>query len=69
MHIRCSKDRQVILIMDNHESHLSVAAIDYCKDNGITIQTLTPHTSNMLQSSDTTVSSPLKVLVGNKKTR
>lgn len=59
-HVRCSKERQVILIMDNHESHLSVAAIDFCKDNGIIILTLPPHTSNKLQPLDRTVFGPFK---------
>lgn len=60
VHVRCSKERQVILIMDNHESHLSVPAIDYCKENGITILTLPPHTSNKLQPLDRTVFGPFK---------
>lgn len=59
-HVRCSKERQVILIMDNHESHLSVPAIDYCKENGITILTLPPHTSNKLQPLDRTIFGPFK---------
>lgn len=57
---RCSKDKKVLLIMDNHETHLSVEGIDYCKDNGIVILTLPPHTSNKLQPLDRTVFAPFK---------
>ena len=49
LHTRCSKDHKVLLIMDNHDSHLSVDGIDFAKENGIVILTLPPHTSNKLQ--------------------
>ncbi|XP_072384505.1 uncharacterized protein [Diabrotica undecimpunctata] len=45
----CSDTNKILLIMDNHESHLSVEGLDYCKENGITVLTLPPHTSNKLQ--------------------
>ncbi|XP_037794938.1 uncharacterized protein LOC119590336 [Penaeus monodon] len=45
---RCSLDHKVLLIMDNHESHLSIEAIDYAREHGIILLTLPPHTSNKL---------------------
>lgn len=42
--VRCSKDNTILLILDNHESHLSLEAIDFWKDNGITLFTLPSHT-------------------------
>ncbi|KAF2883996.1 hypothetical protein ILUMI_22170 [Ignelater luminosus] len=34
---RCSKDYSVSLIVDNHESHHSVEALDFAKENGIAV--------------------------------
>ncbi|XP_065575434.1 uncharacterized protein LOC136036966 [Artemia franciscana] len=43
-HARCTKERPILLIEDNHSSHVSIQAIQYCKDNGIVVLTLaTPH--------------------------
>ena len=58
--VRCSKERHVLLLMDNHESHLSVQGLDFCKDNGIVILTLPPHTFNKLQPLDRSVFGPFK---------
>lgn len=57
---RCSVEHQILLILDNHESHLSLAGIEYCRSNGISILTLPPHTSNKLQPLDRTVFGPFK---------
>ena len=37
---KCSKEHPVQILMDNHESHLTIALIDYCRDNGIVLLTL-----------------------------
>ena len=49
---RPSKDHQVVLIMDNHQSHLSYEALSLAKENFIHIITLPPHTSNKTQLLD-----------------
>jgi hypothetical protein len=36
-HVKPSKERPVVLLLDNHDSHLSIAALDYCKENGVTV--------------------------------
>lgn len=59
-YVRCSKDHPVILIMDNHASHVSVESITFAKDNGITLLTIPPHTSHKLQPLDRGVYYPLK---------
>lgn len=46
--------------MDNHESHMSLEALDFSKQNGIVILTLPPHTSNKLQPLDVSVFGPFK---------
>lgn len=58
--VRCSKDNQCLVIFDNHESHISVDAINYAKDNGIHLLTIPPHTSQKLQPLDRIVFSVLK---------
>ena len=57
---RCSSDHKVLLIMDNHESHLSLEAINYAREHGIVILTLPPHTSNKLQPLDRAIFGPFK---------
>lgn len=58
--VRCGSDHPVLLIMDNHDSHISVEGINFCRENGITILTLPPHTSNRLQPLDRCVFGPFK---------
>ncbi|XP_072397936.1 uncharacterized protein [Diabrotica undecimpunctata] len=53
--IKCSKKSPVLLILDNHNSHLSVEVIDYCMLNGIVLLTLHPHCSYRLQPLDRSV--------------
>ncbi|GBP40289.1 hypothetical protein EVAR_83979_1 [Eumeta japonica] len=55
-----TKERPVILIMDNHESHISISAIQMAKDNGVKLITLHPHTSNHMQPLDKSVFGPFK---------
>ncbi|XP_045778142.1 uncharacterized protein LOC123876058 [Maniola jurtina] len=55
-----SKENPSILIMDNHESHLCIEALDIAKENGVTILTLHPHTSAKLQPLDVGIYSPFK---------
>ncbi|XP_049772287.1 uncharacterized protein LOC126156742 [Schistocerca cancellata] len=54
-----SKANPPSLLMDNHESILSIEAIDLCKDNGITILTIPPHCTNMLQPLAVSVMKPI----------
>ncbi|CAH0402537.1 unnamed protein product [Chilo suppressalis] len=35
-------------IMDNHESHLSIEALDLGKQSGVVVLTFHPHTTNKL---------------------
>ena len=51
-HTKCSKDRPVILILDNHDGHISIKTIDLSKENGVTLLTLPPHCSHKLQPLD-----------------
>jgi len=57
---RCSPDHKILVIMDNHESHISLKAIDLAKANGIVLLTIPPHTSHRLQPLDRSVYGPFK---------
>ena len=54
-HTKCSKDRPVILILDNHDSHISIETIDFYKENCVTLLTLPSHCSHKLQPLDRSV--------------
>lgn len=62
-HVHASIDNPVLLILDNHESHLSIRGLDYCKDNGIFVLSLPPHCSHKLQPLDRSCFGPFKGLV------
>lgn len=55
-----SKENPCLLILDNHESHLSLAALDLAKSKGITVLTLPPHSSHRMQPLDVSVFGPFK---------
>ena len=58
--VRSSVEKKVLLIFDNHESHISIPALNFCKENGIVLSILPPHTSNKLQPLDIGVFKSLK---------
>lgn len=59
-YVRCSKDSMVLMLLDNHDSHISVASLNLAKNNGIVLLTFPPHTSHKLQPLDRTVYGPFK---------
>lgn len=59
-HVRCSVNNMILLLIDNHESHLSVEAIRYCKANGIVLISFPPHTTHRLQPLDVGIYAPFK---------
>lgn len=59
-HARSSREKPVLLILDNHESHLSLKGISFCKENGVVVISLPPHCSHKLQPLDRSVYGPLK---------
>lgn len=58
--IKCSKEDPVLLIMDNHITHCTLSAYNFCKENGIIVLTIPPHSSHRLQPLDVTFYAPLK---------
>ncbi|XP_053623521.1 uncharacterized protein LOC128682698 [Plodia interpunctella] len=59
-YVKPSKEKPVLLLLDNHESHLSIEVIDFFKNNGVTILSFPPHCSHKLQPLDRSVYGPLK---------
>jgi len=52
-------------MLDNLESHISVEAINLCRENGVSLLTFPPHCSHRLQPLDVAVYGPLKTLYNN----
>ncbi|XP_046903843.1 uncharacterized protein LOC124485966 [Hypomesus transpacificus] len=59
-HTRVNLESKVLLLLDNHWSHLSLAAIDFCRSNGIVLLSFPPHCSHRLQPLNRSVFGPLK---------
>jgi hypothetical protein len=57
---RCNKDDTILLLLDNHESHCTLDAISYCRDNGIIVVTFPPHCTHQMQPLDVAVNGPFK---------
>ena len=58
--VKPSVSNKALIILDNHDSHITLEAIDLAKQNGIILRTLRPHTSHRLQILDITVFGPFK---------
>lgn len=59
-HSHATDTNKILLVLDNHESHISVESLNYAKEMGIVMLTLPPHTSHKLQPLDRTVFGPFK---------
>ncbi|XP_045453927.1 MFS-type transporter clz9-like [Melitaea cinxia] len=55
-----SVEKPILLVLDNHESHVSLACYLLCRKNGIILLSLPPHTSHRMQPLDLTYFGPLK---------
>jgi hypothetical protein len=62
-HVKASNQRSVVLLLDNHDSHLSILALHYCKENGMTVLSFPPQCSHKLQPLDRPVYGPLRTYV------
>lgn len=63
MHVRASKEHPVLLLLDNHESHLIITGLDFCSENGIHVLSFPHHCSHKLQPLDRTVFGSFKKAV------
>lgn len=53
-------EEPILLILDNHESHISLACYLLCRQSGIILLSLPPHTSHRMQPLDLTYFGPIK---------
>ncbi|XP_013859198.1 uncharacterized protein zgc:113274 [Austrofundulus limnaeus] len=63
LHTHSSPENKVLLILDNHPSHLSVESVNFCRSSGIVLLSLPPHCSHKLQPLARTVYGPFKKAV------
>ena len=59
------KESPVLLLSDNHQSHLSIKLITLCIENGIVLLSFPPHCSHKLQPLDRSVFWPFKKCLAN----
>lgn len=59
-HTESTKENPILIILDNHESHISLDVITFCREKGIVLLTFPPHTSHRLQPLDISVFGPFK---------
>lgn len=59
-HAHPTESDPVLIILDNHCSHISLEIYNYCRDNFIHMLSLPPHTWHRLQPLDLTFFGPLK---------
>jgi hypothetical protein len=64
-HTRVTKDRPMLLLLENHQSHLAVKVFDLAKENWVVLLSFPPHTSHKLQTLDRSVYGQFKKLVNN----
>lgn len=58
--VKPSQANKVVLIVDGHGSHKTLAAVELARSNGIVMVCLPPHTTHRLQPLDRTIFGPLK---------
>ena len=56
----CGSARPVLLILDNHSTHVDVKVVTRAKELGVIMMALPPHTSHLFQPLDVGIFSPLK---------
>ena len=52
--------KKVLLLLDNHAAHVSLMAVEFCRDHGIVLLTIPPKTSHKLQPLGVAVYNPFK---------
>ena len=58
-----SAEHPVLLIIDNHKSHISIEVINFAKDHHIALLSFPPHCSHEMQPLDKSVYGPFKTFV------
>ncbi|KAB0790058.1 hypothetical protein PPYR_15621, partial [Photinus pyralis] len=66
-HVRPSRENPVLLLLDNHESHLAIKTINFAKENNVIMLSFPPHCSHRLQPLDRSVYGPFKKYLSNSQ--
>lgn len=61
-HMKASKDDPILLLVDNHATHITLESVNFCRENGIVVLTFPPHCSHRLQPLDVGIYGPLKAV-------
>ncbi|XP_039304400.1 uncharacterized protein LOC105204509 [Solenopsis invicta] len=61
--VNASANNPMLLLLDNHESHLFIKGLEFCKEHFITLLSLPPHTTHKLQPLDRSIFGPLKKVI------
>ena len=59
-HARPSVEDPILMILDNHASHIALQAVEFCRENGIMMVSIPPHCSHRLQPLDVSFFGALK---------
>ena len=59
-HVKPTTEEKVLLICDNHKSHLDPRVLSLAKNNGVVMLTFPPHTTHRLQPLDVAVYGPFQ---------
>lgn len=59
-HVKPTKSKPVLLILDNHITRYSSDLLELAKENGVNLLTVPPHTTHKLQPLDRSVMFPIK---------
>jgi hypothetical protein len=62
-HTLVTRNRSVMLLLNNHQSHLAVKVLDLVKENRVVLLSFPPRTSHKLQLLDRTVYGAFKKFV------
>lgn len=55
-----SQEQKILLLLDNHHSHIGLDTINFARENGIVMLSFPPHCSHKLQPLDRSVFGPFK---------
>uniref|UniRef100_A0A6M2DMK8 Putative mariner-21 hm n=1 Tax=Xenopsylla cheopis TaxID=163159 RepID=A0A6M2DMK8_XENCH len=59
-HTQPTKEKPILLLLDGHCSHRTLAIINFCRENHIHLMSSPPHTTHKLQPLDRTFMKPFK---------
>lgn len=59
-HVKPTPESPVLLLLDNHSSHLAIKTVELAKENGVVMFSFPPHCTHKLQPLDISVYGPFK---------